>query len=351
MKYNSKRIHSEALMGAGIFLVAAFLVFATCYGTAGAGDTAPDKAAVQECLLKALETAPGGMTVDELRTQCRAEQMTAVEKEEDKSIVDGRLYTDEENILRPFTLMSHKPNYVLLATYNGSPNNDPWREASGDPTLELDNVEAQFQVSIKVPLAVDLFKNKMDIYGAYTVRSYWQVYNSDLSAPFRETNYSPEAWLQFRNDWSIWGFKNSVNMFGFVHQSNGRNEPISRSWNRIFANFVFEKGNLVFGIKPWYRISEDEADDNNPDITDYLGHYEILAAYKLKGHTFSIMSRNNLESGFSQGAVEGTWSFPLWDYRYIKGYIQGFTGYGQSLIDYNSYESTVGFGFAITDFL
>ena len=351
MKHKSKRYHSGALLRTGMFLVAAFLTFSACYGTAVAGDTAPDKAAVQECLLKALETAPGGMTVDELRAQCKAEQMTAAEKEEDKSIVAGRLYTDEENVMRPFTLMSHKPNYILLANYNSSPNNDPWREASLDPNLEMDNVEAQFQISIKVPLAVDLFKNKMDIYGAYTVRSYWQVYNSDLSAPFRETNYSPEAWLQFRNDWSIWGFKNSVNMFGFVHQSNGRNEPISRSWNRIFANFVFEKGNLEFGIKPWYRISEDEADDNNPDITDYLGHGELLAAYKWRGHVFSILSRNNLESGFSRGAVEGTWSFPLGSYKYVKGYFQGFTGYGQSLIDYNSYESTVGFGFAVTDWL
>jgi len=37
-----------------------------------------------------------------------------------------------------------------------------------------------------VPLAVDLFKNKMAIFGAYTVRSYWQAYNKDLSAVFRE---------------------------------------------------------------------------------------------------------------------------------------------------------------------
>jgi len=148
MEHKSKRIHSGALMGTGIFLLVAFLVFSACYGTAVAGDTAPAKATAQECLLKALETAPGGMTVDELRAQCQAEQMTAVEKEEDKSIVEGRIYTDKNNVLRPFTLMSHKPNYILLANYNGSPNNDPWREASGDPTLELDNVEAQFQVSI-----------------------------------------------------------------------------------------------------------------------------------------------------------------------------------------------------------
>jgi phospholipase A1 len=338
-------------MGTRIFLVAAFLVFSACYGTAVAGDTAPDKAAVQECLLKALETAPGGMTVDELRAQCQAEQVTAAEKKEEKSIVDARIYTDDQNILRPFTLMSHRPNYILLAAYNSNPNNEPYREVTGDPNLELDEVESQFQVSIKVPLGIDLFKNKVDIFAAFTMRSYWQVYNSDNSAPFRETNYEPEAWVQFRPDWSFWGIRNSVNMVGFVHQSNGRSEPLSRSWNRIFADFVFEKDNLVFTFKPWYRIEEDDDDDNNPDITDYLGHFQILAAYKWREHTFSLMSRNNLESGFSEGAVEATWSFPLGSYKHLKGYVQGFTGYGQSLIDYNVNQSTIGIGFAITDWL
>ena len=349
MKDDGKKNH-YGVLGAGMCL-AAFLGFSACYGTAAATETAPDKAAVQDCLLKALENAPGGMTVDELRIRCKAEKMAAAKDQKDAGIIEARIYTDDENVLRPFTLMAHRPNYILLANYNADPNNEPWREATGDPDFELDNVEAQFQVSIKVPLAVDLFNEKMDIFAAYTVRSYWQVYNSDISAPFRETNYEPEAWLQFRNDWSFWGIKNSVNMFGFVHQSNGRNEPISRSWNRIFANFVFEKGNLVFAIKPWYRIPDDDDDDNNPDLTDYMGHYEIRAAYKWKGNTFAVMSRNNLESGFSKGAVEATWSFPLWDYKYLKGYIQGFTGYGQSLIDYNSYESSVGIGFAITDWL
>ena len=349
MKPKSKKNYYGTL-GTRIFL-AAFLVFFACHGTAVAGDTAPDKSAVQECLLKALETAPGSMTVDDLRAQCQAEQITTAKQEDDEGLVEERIYTDKENVLRPFTLMAHRPNYILLASYNANPNNEPWREVSGDPNLELDNVEAQFQLSIKVPLGVDLFNNKMDIFAAYTVRSFWQVYNGDYSAPFRETNYEPEAWLQFRPDWTFWGIKNVANLIGFAHQSNGRNEPISRSWNRIFANFIFEKGNLAFSIKPWYRFSEDEEDDNNPDITDYMGHFHILAAYKWREHIFSIMSRNNLESGFSRGAVEATWSFPLWDYKYLKGYVQGFTGYGQSLIDYNSYESSIGIGFAITDWL
>jgi len=348
MKLRSK-INYYGVLRVGIFL-AAFFGGLVCHGVAAAADSDPDKAAVQDCLLMALETAPDGTTIDELRDQCRAEKLTDADKE-DEGLLASRLYTDDENVMRPFTLMAHRPNYILMACYNKSPNEDPWREGRGDPSLDLDTVESQFQVSIKVPLAVDLFENKVDIFSGYTVRSYWQVYNSDLSSYFRETNYSPEVWLQVHNDWSFWGFKNTVNGFGFVHQSNGRDEPISRSWNRIFASFLFEKGNLVFHIKPWYRIPEADEDDNNSDITDYMGHCEILAAYKWHRNTFAVLSRNNLESGFDKGGVEASWSFPLGNYKYLKGYIQGFTGYGQSLIDYDSNETSIGIGFAMTDFL
>ncbi|MFT5727279.1 MAG: phospholipase A1 [Desulforhopalus sp.] len=83
----------------------------------------------------------------------------------------------------------------------------------------------------------------------------------------------------------------------------------------------------------------------------YLVYYEIRAAYKRKEHVFSAMSRNNLESGFDNGAVELGLSFPLWSYPYLKGYVQYFTGYGESLINYDQYMSRIGIGVALTDWL
>jgi phospholipase A1 len=47
-----------------------------------------------------------------------------------------------------------------------------------------------------------------------------------------------------------------------VHQSNGRGGSLSRSWNRLFANFVAERGNLALSLNPWYRIPEEDDDDN-----------------------------------------------------------------------------------------
>jgi phospholipase A1 len=255
--------------------------------------------------------------------------------------------------------MAHKPNYFIFASYtSGGINPEPYREFFDDSDLNLDDIEARFQISIKTPLWVNMFGKPIDIFAAYTNRSFWQVYNDDISSPFRETNHEPEGWIQFRPNWQFWGIRNNVNAIGIVHQSNGRGGTLSRSWNRVYANFVFEKPGLfaakdtfAFGIKPWIRISEDEEDDDNPDITDYMGHYEFRMAYKINKHVLSMMLRNNLESGFSRGAVEAAWSFPIWKYPYLKGYLQWFNGYGESLIDYNEHNNSIGIGILLTDWL
>ena len=173
--------------------------------------------------------------------------------------------------------MSHKPNYILIGAYNSAGYNATlYQEQFDDPSIDLDDAEAQFQVSVKVPLAVSLF-NSIDIYGAYTNHSFWQLYN-DNSAPFRGTNHEPEGWVQFNPKWEFLGFTNTANVFGIVHQANGRGGMLSRSWNRLYSNFIVERGSFALSVKPWYRIPEDDEDDDNPDIIKYLGHYEVRAA-------------------------------------------------------------------------
>ena len=305
------------------------------------------------CLAQLLQQADDSTTVGELREEC-AQEVKADEvpgSEQQQTAVDARLEKDRENVLQPFTLMAHKPSYYLFGAYNQRGySTEYYDQHFGKPDVTFDDTEAQFQFSLKIPLGVDLFKT-FDIYAAYTNRSFWQLYNEDISRPFRETNHEPEAWLQFTPDWEIFGFRNSANAIGVVHQSNGRGGELSRSWNRIYANFVFQRGNFALGFKPWIRLSEAVEDDDNPDITDYLGHYELRAGYKWKQQVFSIMSRNNLESGFDRGAVELGWSFPLWNYPYLKGYIQYFNGYGESLIDYNQRVNRIGVGISLTDWL
>jgi len=332
-------------------LICPGILIAGLSGFVLAGPVVADE--LEACLTVMLQQSSDSTTVGEIRARC-AEQLQAdnlAEEDSEPVVVIDRLTEDKENILQPFTLMAHKPNYFLAAAYN-SKGYDPelFQQQYRDPSLKYDDTEAQFQISLKVPLWVNLFE-KVDIYAAYTNRSFWQVYNTELSAPFRETNHEPEVWAQFEPSWEILGFRNLANAVGIVHQSNGQGGVLSRSWNRVFANFVFVRGNFAFGFKPWIRISEDASDDDNPDITDYLGHFEFRAGYKFNDQVFSFMTRNYLESGFDRGALEFAWSFPLWKYPYLKGYIQYFNGYGESLIDYNRRVNRIGIGIALTDWL
>ncbi len=311
---------------------------------------------LEECMLKKIRLARDSTTIGALRLECEKEihagTFTMDSDQKSKTpLVTERIEEDKEHVLQPFTLMAHKPNYILFGVYNGNGYNpEHFQEQFDDPSFSLDDVEAQFQLSIKFPLLVDLF-DTFDIYAAYTNRSFWQVYNDDESSPFRETNHEPEAWVQFHPQWKLLGFTNAWNSFGIVHQSNGRGGELSRSWNRIYGWFTVERGDLALSIKPWIRITEDYDDDDNPDITDYLGHGEFYASYKWRQHVFSLMSRNNLESSFSKGAVELSWSFPLPRWPYLKGYVHYFNGYGESLIDYNQHVNSIGIGLSLTDWL
>jgi phospholipase A1 len=320
-----------------------------------------------DCVLRLAEQGDGQMTLDAVRAACSLPvsevgpeagfepgtelAQSAIETEAEVRPVEQRLEAEREEALRPFSLMAHKPNYMLVGAYNSKGWSDYSSEQFPGVSTSFKEVEAQFQASIKVPLWIGMFNDRADLYAAYTNRSFWQVYDHIDSEPFRETNHEPEAWLQFRNDWKVFGFTNSVNSVGLVHQSNGRGGDLSRAWDRMYGNFVFEKNYWAVGIKPWVWLIADKKDSDNPDIEDYMGHGEFRLAYANNGHTISAMFRNQLESGFDRGAVELSWSIPVFQYPYLRAYIQYFNGYGESLIDYNQKVNRIGIGISVTDWL
>ena len=222
-------------------------------------------------------------------------------------------------------------------------------------TDQLQNVEAKLQISLKIALnQSDLFRENDGLYFGFTTQSWWQVYAGDLSSPFRETNYQPELFYMTDLDWQIFG-GNAGFAVGVEHQSNGRTQLLSRSWNRAYVKFLYEKENFALSLRPWYRLNEDDKDspsdpdgDDNPDIEKYMGHFELASAYRYHDHEFSFMGRNNLRSD-NKGAIELGWSFPL--YGNLRGYIQYFNGYGESLIDYDNSQERIGFGVLLTDML
>ena len=241
-------------------------------------------------------------------------------------------------------IKAHRSNYFMPYTYNNLPNVDPIKALTVHDVMEN---EATFQISQKIKLWQDVMGRDMDLWVGYTQRSFWQVYNSDDSAPFRETNYEPEMLLNFRTDFPVLGMRARTVNLGFNHQSNGRSEPLSRSWNRIVGNIGFEKGNFTLLLNAWYRIPESAEDDDNPHIDDYMGPGEIWGYYLWNKHRFGMMLRNNLHFSDNRGALQLEWSFPL--VRRVSGYMQFFTGYGESMLDYDSSVNRIGIGFILRD--
>ena len=241
----------------------------------------------------------------------------------------------------------YHPNYALFGRYTSDVNTEPYQPLFDEfaEDADFDSVEAKFQLSFKARLwAAE--ERDWGLWFAYTQQNHWQVYNDDVSSPFRETNYMPELIASFRpgmvmGDWQ-WNQLNA----GFIHQSNGRSEPISRSWNRVFVEGGIERGNVALLAKAWVRLEESAEEDDNPDITDYLGYGELTGIWKRGEGSYTLMLRGNPSKG--KGAGQFTWmSRPL--LGPMKAYVQVFSGYGESLIDYDWNQTTFGVGVTLND--
>ncbi|HFB64288.1 MAG TPA: phospholipase [Aeromonadales bacterium] len=309
---------------------------------------------LDKCYLKRLKAAGDTVPVIEIKKRCQVSiQQNVSDKNSLISPLDKRLHIEKETQNIPNVITAHMLNYMLPVTYMTNPNADLGNLLL-DQNAKLDRTEAKFQISFKAPLTQNIFNQQDAVYFAFTLQSYWQMYNKNISSPFRETNYQPEIFYWYENDlkWGDWS--NRVIMIGFQHQSNGRSQPLSRSWNRFFANFVWEKDSWVLSFKPWYRLPESKKDDplqakgdDNPDIEKFMGNFEFRSIYKWDEQTFSLMFRNNLRSN-NKGAVELGWTFPMG--KRFKGYAQFFSGYGESLIDYNHNINRFGIGIVLTDY-
>lgn len=301
-----------------------------------------------------------GLELDEKNRQELDEKILQLDKEIIQLDEKIRQALAEQNRQARLAL-AYRQNYILLGMYNSHMEKQLWE--SVNPGMELQDYEIKYQLSLKLKL-FDITDNSVtgdwerhlgmhiDLWLAYTQLSFWQVYNASISRPFRETNYEPELILNGRMDKDLfYDWKLRFIQIALNHQSNGQSDPLSRSWNRMMFNFGFERKNFDVVLRTWYRFPEGKNDDN-PDIESYLGYGELSAGYRgnLCGidWRFSLMFRNNLRfdnenRSALQLGVEGNLFGPL------NLYVQYFTGYGDSLLDYNSYANTIGVGVSIKD--
>ncbi|HET6807002.1 MAG TPA: phospholipase A [Frateuria sp.] len=267
------------------------------------------------------------------------------------SLLDSRWELSPEAKLGTYNVRGYRPVYLLpvfaTSNRNDSPHSpNPLNTVSAPE--QLDNLEAKFQLSLKTKVWQGVFGDAGDLWLGYTQSSRWQVYNDRLSRPFRETNYEPEAMLVFDTHYELLGWDGRLLGIGVDHQSNGRSNPLSRSWNRVIADIGFERGDWTVMLRPWWRIPEGGTDDNNPDISDYIGRGDVQIVHESNGQEFALMLRHSFRGGSrSHGAARFTWSFPL--AGNLRGYAELFKGYGESLIDYNHNATYLGVGVSLLD--
>tara|TARA_R110002126_G_scaffold199197_2_gene346914 strand:+ start:899 stop:1762 length:864 start_codon:yes stop_codon:yes gene_type:complete len=266
--------------------------------------------------------------------------------------LDKRLKAEQWDEYEPFTLLPHESNFLLPISYVDGINGTISRDGVSAPA---DNLEAKFQLSLKTPLWTKIYKDRGYLFFAFTQQAYWQAYNSDVSSPFRENNYEPELILMLPHYQNYEEAASRIISLSLSHQSNGRSGELSRSWNRLKLSWVTSIGNVFINFEPWYRFNErektsvdDPKGDDNPDITKYMGWFELSAAYKQGDATWRMMMRNNLRSN-NKGALRLSYSRPF--NRHIRLYVELFNGYGESLIDYDRSLTRLGIGFELNDIL
>lgn len=339
-------------------------VLANAPAVAAAPPTA-DADATDICLLERLRSMPPTATLAEVRKSCQPAEVAAVPQaptpapvntaagvesvpaEPTVASTSSRLAGEWAAYDNPYALTLNRPSYLIVGRQYTAPNEAPFAAAFPDVAPAFDRNEAKFQISLKAPLALNLFDGRADVIAGYTNRSFWQVFNKDISSPFRETNHEPEVWLRWRSDYSLLGGRFRVFNLGFNHQSNGQAGPLSRSWNRVFLETLYERGPFALNARVWHRIREDVAKDDNPDIVDFMGRFELTGIYRLGESEFSALWRRNFST--RKGAYQLDWSYPL--YKNLRGYVQWFDGYGESLIDYNHRTRSLGIGIQLGGWL
>lgn len=231
---------------------------------------------------------------------------------------------------------------------------------SATTLTDYDKQEMRFTISVRTKLAAGLFSPREStlrdsLWAAYTAQSSWQVFNSALSRPFRNTDHMPEliyvypTTLPLPGGWT-WRYTGA----GLVHQSNGQSDPLSRSWNRAYLMAGLEKDNLLnLQLRWWKRLNESSAKDNNPDIVQRIGRGDITLGW-------NINSKNQLRATYTgsfnkYGSGKLEWTRTLGDglgnsRSGLRLYTSLFHGYGDSLIDYNFRRTVFSIGFSLVDF-
>ncbi len=205
------------------------------------------------------------------------------------------------------------------------------------------NTNVKFQISISQRLTKRTLPFGSYLYLFYTQKCFWDVLRK--SFPMTDLNFNPGIGLTkplFVKD----RFIGKVSLI-LEHESNGKAEEDSRSWNRIsFAgNILIDPTMMVHG-KIWIPIVDGE---NNRDLLDYYGLYQFGITYMTPTKRFGgsiILTKRKGWNPFNFNTVLEL-SYKLFNNENQYLFMQYYNGYGEGLLDYKTFKSQLRVGICI----
>ena len=266
-----------------------------------------------------------------------------------------------------FAIRGYRP--ITLAVIQADTTNPQPSSTAPDHTalnaVPYRHTENKIQLSVRTKIAKGLLKSgDLDeddhdsLWFGYSQQSYWQLFSPGLSRPFRTTDHEPELIYIYPHQIELpggWSYR--LSGLGVVHQSNGQSLPLSRSWNRTYLMGAAEKvlgpeSSLQLQGRIWRRMRESAENDDNPGIEDYIGRAELSGTWQIsKSNSLGLTLRHSLRQE-GRGSTRLDWMMAPAaspNYTGLRYHVQWFSGYGDSLVDYNKRRNVLSLGLSLVD--
>jgi outer membrane phospholipase A len=252
--------------------------------------------------------------------------------------------TNSSSFATPFSryLTAYEPVYFLLGTY---------------PAAEF-QFSLKYQVFAPTNRWAQPFTN---LYLAYTQTSFWDLLSSDPS--FYDTSYKPSAFVHIPD--LLHGRNENPCQLdlqaGIEHESNGRGGANERSLYTSYLQPTFALGqpqSLQLSLSPRAWVYVIGVNRNNPDIANYRGYADLrgVLSWNQNGQednqAFKLTTAFGLGDDGSHSSLKFDLSFSVWQWcRWFtpRIHVQYFTGYGQTLRQYNQSSHGLRAGISLYD--
>lgn len=208
-------------------------------------------------------------------------------------------------------------------------------------SINRNTADVMFQLSVRQRLTKSSLPFQSFLFLTYTQKSFWDIYAE--SAPFRDTNYNPSIGVGryvIQNNKLV-----GAAFFQFEHESNGRENEYSRSWNSIsFSGKYFFNTRLSFSYKIWLPIVDGK---NNRNLTDYRGFFISGIDFMSRDKKWWVSADFNPRKGWGNANTTFNIAYKISNRHNQYLYGRFYNGRGDSLLDYKEYDLNFRIGMCI----